>query len=504
MASQYFLDETPKDEFNRLIDLYDTFLSLRKYIIDMKKDDKDLILKSNFLINILYMYLDNKNIDISKFLEIVDTCRIFDINIANDVFKELKVLKPQYIKIAVNSISIENYENLINGEETISIEYVFSKIKIKTLAKYINWYLGDKLYKYLKTEDFTLCFTFPENCKCNRFTLGDIGDSANDFFEKMITSKPMKQAMIIDNEAIKYKYLFDNKDILKEFNKNVHLVPLPFKDYFGYTDKKSFDIYISTSYKIDNNFIKMLGKYNFFFVSKAHEYKHASRIYLRIYDKNTGIKTPQKNVTKLEGYQNYVSQIFEQSYQILNTLLPRNFTKEIKDSKAKVNEYGELLEISLFGYKLDDIFLHSLIFCLSESSWELSPEKFYHNFKKSMLNENIISLRTSCNKGFLKSLYEFYDFLDKDKNYSNIILSKDSDSNSEKNISHIHVKRMPHLGLKDINRGKKTDEILSVEELNKRKSSKINSNEDENEVVKNKDNSIEEIKNNEDYEKDMN
>ena len=77
--------------------------------------------------------------------------------------------------------------------------------------------------------------------------------SVNNFFDRMIHSAPMKQAMIIDSEASKYKYFFNNKNILKEFNENVHIVPLPFHDCGGFTDKKSFDIYIKASYKTNNH-----------------------------------------------------------------------------------------------------------------------------------------------------------------------------------------------------------------------------------------------------------
>ena len=119
----------------------------------------------------------------------------------------------------------------------------FDNLKIKELSKNINWNIGDKFYASFTSENFMLCINYPENCKYNCFSMGEIGTSVNEFFDLMIKSPPMKQAMIIDTEASKYKYLFNDKNILEEFNKNSHLVPLPFQNYFGFTDKKSFDLY---------------------------------------------------------------------------------------------------------------------------------------------------------------------------------------------------------------------------------------------------------------------
>ena len=273
--------------------------------------------------------------------------------------------------------------------------------------------------------------------------MGEMGKLVDKFFNIMIHSKPMKQAMIIDKEANKYKYFFNNENILKEFNENVNLVPLPFQNYFGFTDIKSFDIYINISYKTYNDFSKVLEKYNIFFINKSHEFKHASRIYLRIYDENVKIKPTIKDIKGLKKKRSYLQKIFDNTQNNLNILFSANNPKGLKKLRSKINKYGDLLELSLFGYKLEDMLFKCIIFCLSESSWNLSPEDFYHLFSMKMMDNKIEKLDDLCKGNFLKELLKFYSFAIKGKEYANEMISKKSNE------------RQSHIGLRELNLGKK-------------------------------------------------
>ena len=411
----------------RLIDKFETFKILTIFIKNIKNDDENLILKCNYLINILYMYLDSNNIEKNIFQDIVTTCIPFNEVFANKILEIMKSSLSNGDVILINNIPITQYQGIITGVEKVILEDKTKNIKIETFSKYINWYMGLKLDTQFMSEDFTLCLTFPENLKYNVFTLGEIGELVNKFFELMIHSPPMKQAMIIDNEACKYKYFFNNEKLLKEFNNNVHLVPLPFNNYFGFTDKKSFDIYINVSYKTNNSIIKILKKYNIFFITKSHEFKHASRIYLRLYDGKIKIKTPIKEFKKLKGKKRkYLVKIFNNTQNNLNLLSRINNPKKAQKKNLKIDEYGELLEFSLFGYKLDELFLKSIIFCLTESSWKLSPEEFYNQFSNKMIDDKTESLKDLCKEDFLRKLKEYYAFSIKEKNYGNLMISKDS------------------------------------------------------------------------------
>ena len=465
----------------KLKNLFTIFLILSRYIKKIDENDENLISKSNYLINILYMYLENKDIESSYFDAIVETCIPFDKTTANTTLEILKDINGP-VQFLIDEIPIQDYKGELTGNEIIELEY--ENIKIKELSKNINWDIGKKFYSYFISEDFMLCINYPENCKYNCFSMGEIGISVNEFFDLMIKSPPMKQAMIIDTEASKYKYFFSDEKILKEFNANVHLVPLPFQNYFGFTDKKSFDIYINVSYRTSNEFVKILKKYNIFFISKSHEFKHASRIYLRIYDDKKKIKTPKKDIKKFRGKRKYLVQIFENTQKNLNTLSPINNPKENKKSKSKVEEYGDLLELSLFGYKYDELFFKSMIFCLSESSWKLSPEDFYHNFSLKMMDKEIVKLEELCKENFLTKLLNFYDSAKKEKNYSNLMISKDSDFTSKNMLNSTVIERKSHLGIREINRGKNLNEIITIEALEEkqRKEKEEEDNEDDEDI----------------------
>ena len=451
-----------------IIDLYKVFKIMKLFIINMINDDELLILKCNYLINILYMYLESGNIDKNIFKEIVTTCIPFNEKYANNVLKNIKYELTDDDVILIDDIPITKYEGNLSGDEKIILQDKSKNIKIETFSKYVNWYIGSNLDTKFASEDFMLCLTFPENTKYNNFTMGEIGNSVDKFFNHMIHSKPMKQAMIVDEEACKYKYFFDNENILKEFKSNIHYVPLPFQNYFGFTDKKSFDIYINVSYKTNDNFVKILKKYNIFFITKSHEFKHASRIYLRLYDNKIRIKTPIKEIKKSTSKnRKYLFEIFNNTQKNLNHLCAVNNPEIAKKNKSKINEYGELLEFSLFGYKCDELFLKSIIFCLSESSWKLSPMEFYSKFSEKMLDNKIESINHLCKEPFLKSLIDHYSLSKKEKFYTNLMISKDSDISTKNIPNYMPIERKPHLGLKDINRGNTIEEMITVEDIKK-------------------------------------
>ena len=441
---------------------YSIFLKLKMFITHIKEIKENLILKCNYLINILCLYLKNEYIDLEIFMKIIYTCLPFDKKVANDAFQKLKKQqKGESISIYINGISFENYEEALTGEEKMILENLDKTVKIELLSKHINWYLDNLFLPDFESENYMLCICFPENTKYNCFNSEEMKESVDKFFNIMMSSPPMKQAMIIDSIANKYKYFFNNEDILKEFNDNVHIAPLPFSNYYGHLDKKSFDIYINASYKTDNEFIKILDKYNQFFMSKAHLFKSASQIYLRMFNNNINIKTSIKNAYNFKNEENYINQIINNTEKIINIQAKINSPNISLNSI--INEYGELLELSLFGYKYNILFFKSIIFILSESSWNTSPENFYENFCNSMLNNKFETLELLCKEPFLKKLLEFYDFSKKENAYNNFVITKDS-----KGITSYYInKSKTHYGLREINRGRKINEQISIEDIKK-------------------------------------
>jgi len=207
------------------------FKALSIFINNMKNiEDNELISNSNLLINILYMYLEMETIEYEILCKIVLTCLPFDLNLANKTLKLF--IGNEYIKINDETIN-ENNSFIRNGEEIITLEDEDYKKIIKIKSKCINWYLEKDLINVFLSDVFTLCVRYPFNKYCNYFFMDEnIRNSVENFFNLIISSPSMKQAMIIDHEASKYKYFFNNKDILNEFESNVHYVIFPFKSFY--------------------------------------------------------------------------------------------------------------------------------------------------------------------------------------------------------------------------------------------------------------------------------
>lgn len=81
------------------------------------------------------------------------------------------------------------------------------------------------------------------------------------------------------------------------------------------------------------------------------------------------------------------------------------------------------------------------------------------------MDKKVESLESLCKEPFLKKIKEFFDFNKKETNYSNFMISKDSHITSQFDLNYAHVERLSHLGLKDRNRGKKPNEIISREDV---------------------------------------
>ena len=416
-------------------------------------NEEELISCSNLLINILYMFLDNETINDSLFTKIVSSCFPFDINIANKTLAS--ITKYPVMKINGELININNC-NLKDGNEIITFEKIKVKKKFEIAAKNINWYLGNELPAIFNSDLFMLCVRYPYNNNFNYFCMDtNIKNSVDSFFNLIISSPPMKQAMLIDSESSKYKYFLENKEILKEMEDNVHYVILPFENYYGFTDKKSMDIYINVFIKYDSNFILTLCKFELFFISKAHEFKHASRIYLRLYNNKTKIKTPEMNIKNFNGKMAYLKKIFYNSKKkLIDATI--NCSQNSQEFNEKFSEYGDLLEISLFGHKLNKLFLKTIIFCLTESSWELSPTEFYYNYSCNMEKTKSEKLEDLCRENFLKQLYEYFNFQQRDKYYNNLVISKSSNYNKNLDYQIISIERKSHEGFKK-NLNKKTN-----------------------------------------------
>ena len=101
---------------------------------------------------------------------------------------------------------------------------------------------------------------------------------------------------------------------------------------------------------------------------------------------------------------------------------------------------------------MEIFFLKSIIFCLTEKSWELNSSEFYQTFKETMLSNDAINYYNECKEGLLKELYNFFDFSPRNKLSANIIFeNKSSNSFTNNNCHYVVLPRESHYIYKNEN-----------------------------------------------------
>lgn len=420
------------------------FCYLRNLIISIEHlEDDEIILIFNYLINILHIYLDKKIIDKFIFSLIIKSCLPFNEEKANYTINLMKNIKENVFKI--NKKNICEY-NKIEIKKDDLITFKLDKKEIEIKAEFINWNLNEDFYNFIDSDLFMICIRFPYNSKYNYFSIEEkIQNSLENLFNTMIKSDPVVQAMQNDPEAKKFEYIFYNKEILQEFAENTHLVIFPFSNYSGYIDKMSFDIYLDIYIKNDNDINMILSKFEVFLISKLHEYKHGTRIYMKIFNKSN-LKTPNISFRSI----NISNRIKESSDIISKASI--NYPKNSILFKTSTNEYGESFEIALFGYKIEVLFLKSIIFCLKEKNWNCSSQDFYLKIKETMQDYKPIKLSEECNEGLPKLILEYFDFDGKNKLMSNILIENKSYNLTYNNDFHyVYIPRSSHHLTRDEN-----------------------------------------------------
>ena len=362
---------------------------------------------------------------------------------AKNVINFMKKLDENILKI--NKKNICEYDKIeIKKDDLITFKLNKKEIEIK--AKYINWNLEKFFYAYINNDLFMLWIRYPYNSKYNYFSIEEkIQNSLENLFNTMIKSDPVVQAMQNDPEAKKFEYIFYDNEILQEFAENTHLVIFPFSYYSGFIDKMSFDIYLDVYIKNDKDINMILSKFEVFLISKLHEYKHGTRIYMKIFNKSN-LKTPNISFRSIN-----ISNRIKESIDIISKA-SINYPKNSILFKTSTNEYGESFEIALFGYKIEVLFLKSIIFCLKEKNWNCSSQDFYLKIKETMQDYKPIKLSEECNEGLPKLILEYFYFDGKNKLTNNILIeNKSHNLTNNNNRRFVCIPRSSHHLTRDEN-----------------------------------------------------
>ena len=356
----YFDPEYNNAKKIKLSELLNVFRLLGYVYKDIdKKTDQETINIFNYLVNILYIYKDSGLIELSIFHLIIYSCLSFDKDSANNRLKHIKE-NYNYINytIYINEIEAIYYDKQITGEETIKI-LGMNKKSIEIKAEYINWRVNefDSLFD---SENFMLCFRFPYNSDINYIKMDEtFFQGYDELFNKVIKSQVVKQAMMFDDEARKFKYLYSNEDILKEIKNNTYLVCLPFDNYYGFSDKNAFVVYLKSNFSF-KEIKKTLATFDNLIRTQYHEYKHISRIYYHMVDDNLELKTPTFSLSQFKGDRNYINNIYQESLEIKKKKTA-NISENSKCFQKTFDEYGDLVEYAINGFKVEVQMIRSVL-----------------------------------------------------------------------------------------------------------------------------------------------
>ena len=128
-----------------------------------KQNEEQLILNTNYLINMLYIYREQGYINHYLFSIIVKTCTPYDNEISNET---LKTLKDYEFDFYINNTYFKYYNNRIKQNDKISFK-IGKKSNIEIEAIYVNWDIKENLCSTLDSEYFMLAIKYPENTKYN-------------------------------------------------------------------------------------------------------------------------------------------------------------------------------------------------------------------------------------------------------------------------------------------------------------------------------------------------
>lgn len=235
----------------------------------------------------------------------------------------------------------------------------------------------------LDSENFMLLVRYPKNCDINYIKMEKlVSEEFENLFNVVINSKVVKQAMMFDDDVRKYKYINSNKDVFDEVKNNTFLVCFPFENYFGYSDRKSFNIYIKSNFPF-KEIKRTLASFDTLIRIQYHEYKNISPIYYHIIDENIKLKIPKFDLSNFKNNREYIKDMYNESLAIVRKKTS-NLSKISNCFKTSFDEYGDLVEYAINGFKVEIQILRAVLFCLDNDSWKMESSVFNQKLKYNM------------------------------------------------------------------------------------------------------------------------
>ena len=449
-----------------LFNLENDKMQLSKTKISVFKETKIFFQKANvygdevlfkicdYLINCYYILFDVDDIlkDNDIFRKIISCCLPFELVNAINFINESKEYSSN-VKFEIDNEIFYKYDtSKLTKDSTIKLSHGIKVLEIK--AEDINWNIKPNIFfELFSSDNFMLCFRFPKFNEINFICLNkEINNNYKFLLKKMLKSKIMEQCMNIDSDTNNFRYPFNNDDIINELEEHTLFVPFPAKNFYGYSDRMSFTIFLNSNisqFNLKSTFID----YDNLFKSQCHEIKHIYRLYIHINEPKISLKTPEINRKSLSRNKLIRERIttFQQNKDNLSKLYDQRIIEKSENDKL---DYGDILEFAMNGDKQDVFFIKGSLFCLDEKSWDMEPKNFFVSFfnncnvKKFTFNPNKESL-------FINSVINFFGISRKllvtnETNYSKRAVKKLSNFSFGEEIENTYIikPKMNHCGIK--------------------------------------------------------
>jgi len=370
-------------------------------------DDETLFKISDYLINCYYIYfeVDDSLKNFDNLEKIITCCLPFELDTAVNFIEKYKYFSYD-VEFKIENITINKYYTS-NLTKDSKIKLSFDKKIIEVKAEDVNWNLKHNMFfQLLKSDNFTFCFRFPKLSEINYIYINnDIRNNYKALFRKILKSKIMEQCMNIDSDTNNFNYPFNDDNIIQELEDHTLFVPFPAKKFYGYSDKKSFTIFLN-SYINTSDLKSIFIDFDNLLKSEFHEIKNIYRLYMHINDSKISLRTPEikrKTLLTNEFLKNNLPLLNENKNNLEEIYKEKLISKNENDSL----DYGDILEFAMNGDKQEVFFIKGSLFRLTEKNWEKEPKEFFDLYFKAC-KEKKFKLNPSTDDLFIKSVMKFF------------------------------------------------------------------------------------------------
>ena len=370
-------------------------------------DDETLFKISDYLINCYYIYfeVDDSLKNFDNLEKIITCCLPFELDTAVNFIEKYKYFSYD-VEFKIENITLNKYYTS-NLTKDSKIKLSFDKKIIEVKAEDVNWNLKHNMFfQLLKSDNFTFCFRFPKLSEINYIYINnDIRNNYKALFRKILKSKIMEQCMNIDSDTNNFNYPFNDDNIIQELEDHTLFVPFPAKKFYGYSDKKSFTIFLN-SYINTSDLKSIFIDFDNLLKSEFHEIKNIYRLYMHINDSKISLRAPEikrKTLLTNEFLKNNLPLLNENKNNLEEIYNERLISKNENDSL----DYGDILEFAMNGDKQEVFFIKGSLFRLTEKNWEKEPKEFFDLYFKAC-KEKKFKLNPSTDDLFIKSVMKFF------------------------------------------------------------------------------------------------